>query len=1166
MRALDRRGNKVEFDLEGYPARVAQHEVDHLDGVLFIDRMTSVESLCLLDEVLEVLDRRLTTAAQSSSPQHRCLSFCFHVGSRRGRLPQLLARIRRSIPEANMRRFGIFLVLVVACLASQPMGSGGQSPSPAGPSAELRQQLAAFDTGVSDPVTVIVELAEQPAAVSAGRGPDRLSVRQNQLNRIRVERGNVFSHFRRLGIKVSPHLQFELAYNGFVMTLPANQLPLLVTVPGVIGIYPNEEMAGESIAGTVEVNVRPELANSVPAIGAPAAWSAGYRGAGMRIAMIDDGLDYTHPDLGGCLGPGCKVIAGYDFIDLDADPQEGYTAGVRDSHGTHTASIAAGAKGVAPDANIVAARVLGEGGRSYLSAVMAGIEFAMQHDVDVMSMSIGITNTTAQSTSPYAAMTGNVVASGVVWVNSNGNDGASGPYRPNMYGSSPFVMAAGNADARPTGYPRTTVVATGQVLVGGAYVTPFPPELLGMAQTIIDVGYGNFPAAYAGKDVTGKIVIASRGGSGAPGEDNSFVNKGNQAIAAGAAGLIISNNVAGDFTPVALPLPSFTVSLANGAIIRANPVVVIETFNPGPQIASGSSRGPTTDLLIKPDVAAPGTSIVAAVPFEASATGYAAMSGTSMAAPHVAGSALLLRQAHPDWTPEQVKLALMNTATNLQTLTGLNYRTIEQGAGFINVARALNPALVVGPGSISFGQLGPESGYMGTRTLEVSSTGTYDVAIQWVRSYSDVSATTTVPQVAPGQQTVGLSVAIQPAAASGEYEGYVTLTNTSNSADVYRVPFLFVHRLPVSQFQLSKSFARSSNSVPDTVDVTFSVGQQLADWYLGSSSNTKFTANQGAAAPGTKTLTWNVKTPTGGTLVGMWSIGVWYKLQGSTTFVWGNAYGRLYIDNLAPAVALDPGIPALTNQPEVVVRGAVLDLASSTSATLGAMSSFGEAGGAVFVNGQQANLYPRTPAQLFTAYANELAFEAKVLLHEGSNVISVYAQDATGNRLAVPTEFTVVLDSIAPTITFSGARTYTVDELVEVSCAATDSGSGVASTTCGTAPLLQTEAWRLPLGPTTVQASATDFAGNTSTATATVTVAVTYQSLASLTTRFKAGALGQSMLAQLGASQSAAARGNLTAARNALAAYQREVLAQSGKVLTAEQASTLVRLSSALMP
>jgi hypothetical protein len=366
----------------------------------------------------------------------------------------------------------------------------------------------------------------------------------------------------------------------------------------------------------------------------------------------------------------------------------------------------------------------------------------------------------------------------------------------------------------------------------------------------------------------------------------------------------------------------------------------------------------------------------------------------------------------------------------------------------------------------------------------------------------------------------------------------------------------------VSQFQLSKTFARSSVAAPDTVDVTFSAGTELADWYLGSFPNattgahTRFTVNQGGLAPGMKTHTWNVRTSTGGTLTGLWSIGVYYRVPGATGFAFANAYGRLYVDNALPLIALDAAVPALTNNPQLTIRGAVGDIG---------MWSFGEVGGAVFVNGLRADLYPRSPAAIFTANNNELAYEITLTLNEGANPITIYAQDAAGNRSSVTLSYSIVLDTQPPVITFTGARTYTVDERVTITCTATDTGSGVASTTCGGAPLLDTDAWQLPLGATTVSATATDNAGNVANASASATVMVTHDSLIALTARFVSGGLGSSLAAQLSASAAAAARGNTLAANNALAAYRNEVQAQAGKTLTNAQAEALLRISAGLL-
>lgn len=916
------------------------------------------------------------------------------------------------------------LFRVVAFLVCLSLTAGGAFTAPAGTvaiSPVVREHLTYFDLDSTEPVDVIVTLAAEPAGVTEAKAKERgagAGVRDAQLNQIRAERGNVYSHLRRNGIQVSPKHEFELAINGFSITVPANKLPVLAATPGVTGIYENVPVSPEDVSESAVVNVSPELAVSTPAIKANALWSTGYRGNGIVVAILDDGVDYTHPDLGGCLGAGCKVIGGFDFVNLDADPQSDYTTDAitkvttRDYHGSHVAATAAGLKGVAPDAKILAVRVLGtntSGKLSNLDAVMAGAEFAMRNGAHVVNMSIGFKGVAGPSTNLYAQLTGNVMRSGVVWVNSNGNDGPT-PYIPNMYGASPDVIATGNADVRVTSAPRTTVNATNEVLIGSLFGTTFPASLLGVSLDVVDVGFGNTPAAYAGKNVAGRIAIAMRGG--AAGEDAAFVNKGEQARAAGAAGLIVYNDAARavDFAIPALAVPSFAMSYANGRKVVASPQITVTTFNPGVQMNSSSSRGPTLDMMIKPDVSAPGTDIVAAVPYEVSSTGYAALTGTSMAAPHVAGAAALLRQAHPEWTTQKVKLALMNTASNLNDLTGASYRAIDQGAGFLDLSRAIAPAVSIAPGSISFGQLLPQSSYTATRTLNVTSNGVYNVSVAFVRKYNGATVTTSAATVFSGDNSLDVTATIAPNAAAGEYEGYVNFVNAADPSDSYRVPFLFAYSLPVAEVKLSKTFALSvATAASERITVTFNAGRALADWYLGTSGGTRFTANQGALAVGPKTYSWNVRTSTGQTLgAGHWNLGVFYKLNASDpTFTFSSSLARFFVDKTAPLIVVETTLPSVTNQNIVKVQGAIAD---------SGMFTLGEVGGSVLVNGKRADLFPRVPA---TAFANigvhsELAFDIDVTLAEGQNSIVVYAEDAAGNRSTQTVTLNTSLDSIAP--------------------------------------------------------------------------------------------------------------------------------------------------------
>jgi len=129
--------------------------------------------------------------------------------------------------------------------------------------------------------------------------------------------------------------EFKNVFNGIALDISAKEAEEIKKLNFVKNVYPNYE-------------VKALLTDSVPLINADDVWGLGYNGTGITIAILDTGIDYTHPDLGGCFGPECKVIGGYDFVNLDSDPMDDH------GHGTHVSGIATGTggegvyKGVAP--------------------------------------------------------------------------------------------------------------------------------------------------------------------------------------------------------------------------------------------------------------------------------------------------------------------------------------------------------------------------------------------------------------------------------------------------------------------------------------------------------------------------------------------------------------------------------------------------------------------------------------------------------------------------------------------------------------------------------------------------------------------------------------------------------------------------------------------------
>lgn len=244
-----------------------------------------------------------------------------------------------------------------------------------------------------------------------------------------------------------------------------------------------EELAAKTSVKKIfydEVIPLPPLMNSTKhlmsvnndAVGASTVWGLGYTGKNITIAVIDTGVDYTHPDLGGCLGVNCKVRGGYDFVNNDADPMDDV------GHGTHCAGIAAAngsVKGVAPDARILAAKVCDEDG-CLNSLTMRGIDWAVGNGADVISLSLGSAEKPSDGYAAVEVIVDAAVSRGVVVVASSGNEG-SGSGTLGDIASSRKVIAVGADDIRGTVSPRDDLVASFSSR-GPADFGRFKPELV----------------------------------------------------------------------------------------------------------------------------------------------------------------------------------------------------------------------------------------------------------------------------------------------------------------------------------------------------------------------------------------------------------------------------------------------------------------------------------------------------------------------------------------------------------------------------------------------------------------------------------------------------------------------------------------------------------------
>jgi minor extracellular serine protease Vpr len=607
-------------------------------------------------------------------------------------------------------------IILVFILSTFSVGAAPQAKKAYTPQTppELAEIFGSLDTTSSKVTSIIVELDEESVVEAKHKGK-----KQSKTN-LAETRSKVKKNVKAAAKSSKVKREYDYVFSGFSMEIRSNEIPNILAVPGVKAVYPNVTY---TVTGSEDVTIEedayhPEMMNSAPFIGANEAWESGYTGEGITVAVIDTGADYTHPDLAHAFGD----YKGYDFVDDDNDPQEtpkGDPRGEETAHGTHVSGTVAAngqIKGVAPDATLLAYRVLGPGGSGTTEDVVAGIERAVQDGADVMNLSLGNSLNSPDWATSIALDW--AMAEGVVAVTSNGNAGPDN-WTVGSPGTSRDAISVG-ATQLPYNVYTSEITTTGGITYETDKVMGFTSdeELLALAGKEYEYVYAGLGTVedFEGKDMEGKIALIQRGAI-------PFVDKATNAKAAGAVGAIIFNSAPEEFEYEipGMAVPTFKMSGTDGQkmldeLEKGNNTVAFDLeFDReiGETVADFSSRGPVVDTwMIKPDVSAPGVNIVSTVPThnEEDPYGYASYQGTSMASPHVAGTAALILEAHNNWDVDDVKAALMNTAVNLYDKTGEPYPHNTQGAGSIRPVDAINAENLVTPGSHSFGVFSKDKG------------------------------------------------------------------------------------------------------------------------------------------------------------------------------------------------------------------------------------------------------------------------------------------------------------------------------------------------------------------------------------------------------------------------------------------------------------------------
>jgi minor extracellular serine protease Vpr len=444
-----------------------------------------------------------------------------------------------------------------------------------------------------------------------------------------------------------------------------------------------------------ENEIQTYLERSVPYVGTEILRIDGIDGTGIKVAVIDTGVDFNHPDLFGW-GPDGKVIGGYNFIRENELPLD------TNGHGTQVAGVIAAdgqAIGIAPKAKILAYKVSEDGEGVSSELIIRAIEKAIEDGADIINISLGVNKTNAKIDRAVSI----ALEEGIFVVTAAGNDGPGlktigSPGR--NFGSVTVGATYNNLTS--------SLVATLEVDEKPYTVIPMVGSTKLEEPIIGKIIFGGFGKIENLKeiDVKDAILIVERG-SDVEGELLYFSIKESNASNAGAKAMIVYNDRPGIFLGELIHEfmePGYKPQIPVVSVDREEGIEIKESIKNGNEasmhlfynpdfVAHFSSRGPVSPFYLKPDIVAPGAYINSTQ----NNGGYNFTSGTSYAAPHVSGAAALLLQKNPELHHHEIKSLLLTTVEPVSDAYGKEFSVHEAGAGRLDIGNAYGAKLIIIP-------------------------------------------------------------------------------------------------------------------------------------------------------------------------------------------------------------------------------------------------------------------------------------------------------------------------------------------------------------------------------------------------------------------------------------------------------------------------------------